>query len=202
MVSGAHFIGNLTTSGHTVINSSSLQFLDNSNNTYAEQISISSEHKKGNYSGQPVEVVINKKMPLKNMKLYDQSKAVIVSDGVTRLPSPYSASSLFDYVAVSIPTGSNITFQLFNAARVEFQYGNQTRQDNVGDNGTVTFHKIKTDVPEADSVMVLLKKPEFTMDGNISFEALYRSDDFYLTKDLFGLPVELSDVKLKVQWIM
>jgi len=194
MVSGARFIGNLTASGHAVINSSSLLLLDNYNNTYAEEISIS----KRNHYGQPVENVAHKKMPIKNMKLYGQYKAVITSDGVSRLPSTYSASSQFDYVAVSIPIGSNITFELSKGARVEFESGNQTRQYSFSDNGTVGFRNIKTNIPEVDSLMVLVKKPEFTVTGNINFEKIYRSvADFYLTKDVFGVPMELSNVKLK-----
>ena len=46
--------------------------------------------------------------------------------------------------------------------------------------------------------MVLVKKAEFTVTGNINFEKIYRSvGDFYLTKDVFGVPMELSNVKLK-----
>jgi hypothetical protein len=130
--------------------------------------------------------------------LYGQYKAVINSDGVTRMPSPYSPASQFDYVAVSIPTGSDITFELYNGSKVEFQSGNQTEQYDIMDNASIRFQNIKTDTPEVDSVLVLVKKPELTVNGNIGFEALYRSvDDFYLTKDVFGLPVKLSDTKLK-----
>ena len=197
-ISAARYVGNLTASGHAIINSSSLHFLDNSNNTYAEEISISNEDDNQNDYGKPVEKVIDKKVPLKDIQLYGQYKAIITSYGVTSMPSTYSPSSQLDYVAVSIPTRSNIIIQFYNGSRVQVESGNLTKQYTFRDNESVTFQNIQANTRDVDSFMVLVKKPEFSVIGNASFEALYRGlDDFYLTKDVFGVPVELSNVKLK-----
>ncbi|HZE77052.1 MAG TPA: hypothetical protein VE089_00730, partial [Nitrososphaeraceae archaeon] len=177
------YIGDLIMSGQSVIiNSSTLSLTNRSDGVpfYAESIDITTNHRNyyNNKNNKNQEYSMDKRETFKNvlikdLKLSGPYQVVINFNGSLRFPM---LSSQYDYIAISIPTGFDMTVNLLDGARAEFTYGNSTRSDIVNNsrdsNEEIHFHKIKPVNSGLNFSSILVKSPEITTYGNASLKEI------------------------------
>jgi hypothetical protein len=176
------YIGDLIMSGQPVIiNSSTLSLTNRSDGVpfYTESIDITTNHKNyNNKNNNSTESSMSKSETFKNvlikeLKLSGLYQVVINFDGSIRFPI---LSSQYDYIAISIPAGFDMTINLLDGASAGFTYGNSTRSDVVNNseynNEEIHFHKIKPAIPGLNSTSILVKSPEITIHGNASLKKI------------------------------
>jgi hypothetical protein len=175
------FIGDLDISGQAVINSSSLLFGGELPAFYADNISVSDQKGIHLNNNQYVKTEF-RNVPIKDLKLYNSVEVIINSTGLSYLPS--SPLSQYDYTAISIPAGSDITLKVSNGSSADFMIGNYPQHHARITNGEIQFHKVKSVFPSAASISILTKDPEIKINGKTSFKELYSTDPNDVTKSL------------------
>ena len=152
-------------------------------------------------------------MRIRNLDLYGKYNASIKTSGKVNLPSYSYPLSQSDYFGMSIPTGFDLVIQLLdkdaqvNITRVDGTkttfYGvdhssNKTSKNEVTE---IYFHNIKPVQPQTNSIEFLIKRPEISARGNVSFDSLFQGQyDFDVSKGIGGNPLELTDANLEMSF--
>jgi hypothetical protein len=155
---------------------------------------------------------------MNNIEVYGPYKATIKSSGSLSLPSPSSPLSQSNYMSLSVPAGFDITLTINNETNVKItmangtektvKFANYNRSNNNADRNPgwvqIYFHNIRLDHSHANSVPVLMKRPEIIAYGNISFESIFQGKyDFDLYKGIEGGPLEIREgnIHLKLDYV-
>jgi hypothetical protein len=173
-----YFVGSLNMSGQILINSSSFVFPVKSG-FYSNSIVLSSnnsahrllenESSKGNLDN----------LPIRNLTVYGAHNFLVNSNHLS-----YSPSTLprYSYIPVDIPAGSNITLNLLGGSRGQFLVGENKIVQLTGGN-KVVFNGIKSSsLSNASAIHIIMKYPEISVDGKVSFQRVRSNDPKDLTK--------------------
>jgi hypothetical protein len=169
------YTGDLKVSGLAIINSSSFSLVNGSSYSYshyphppsfqfyAKDFSV---FKRVNH--QYIKDIHFENMLIKDIQLYGKYE-VIFNSSELYLPS---SSSQCDYISMSIPTGFNMTLKVFPGASAEFAIYNHIQPIRVT-NGQIEFHNISPVTLAVKHILVVLKRPQISVNGNFSFENLW-----------------------------
>ena len=155
---------------------------------------------------------------MNNIEIYGQYNATIKSSGTLNLPSPSSPLSQSNYVSLSIPAGFDMILTINNDTYAKVTMANSTEKtiklagnnssNNNADSNSgwiqIYFHNIRPDHSPADSVPILMKRPEIKAYGNITFESLFQGKyDFDSYKGIEGGPFETREgpVNLRLDYV-
>ena len=179
-ISGARYYGDLSLSGDSAINSSSLMLPNGSSGFYTDEISVLNIRNDSGIVNLRSLQNYSRNLEITNLTLYGTYESIIESTGELHLPS---SPSYYDYVDIPIPAGSNMTLRLSNGASAEFNVRNDTLNHTqhiiIADAGEIKFNKI---IPQnqfsrfetiAGATHVLMKSPSITVNGNISSSKFY-----------------------------
>jgi hypothetical protein len=179
-ISGARFYGDLSLSGDSAINSSSLILPSGSSGFYPDEISVLNIQNGSGIVNLRSLQDYSRNLEITNLTLYGTYEGIIESAGELHLPS---SPSYYDYVDIPIPAGSNMTLRLSNGATAEFNVRNDilnyTQHITIADAGEIKFNKIIPQNPFSkietipDATHVLMKSPNITVNGNISSSKFY-----------------------------
>ena len=115
---------------------------------------------------------------IRDLNLVGGYKATITSNNSLVLPS--TLASYYDYIAASIPAGTNINIKLQDGATAEF-IAEKTQHEQpvrVSGNSTLNFYNV-SDLQDRKGLSVLLKSPEIkVVNGRTNFEKLYMYDPY------------------------
>ena len=103
-------------------------------------------------------------------------KVTITSNNSLVLPS--TLGSYDDYIAASIPAGSNMNIKLHDGATAEFiaEKAQHEQPIRISGNSKISFYNV-SDLQDGNDLSVLLKSPEIKVDnGRTSFEKIYMYD--------------------------
>jgi hypothetical protein len=150
-------------------------------------------------------------MRISGLDLYGQYKASIKMSGKVSLPSSSYPLSQSDYFGMSIPAGFDLAIQLLDkdahvnitkvdGTRTTIKYANQSgNTTNEHDVTEIYFHNINPIPSQTNSIDFLIKRPEVSAHGNVSFESLFQGQyDFDVTKGIEGNPLELTDANMEM----
>jgi hypothetical protein len=166
-----YFIGNLNMSGPVIINSSSL-LLSKNYELQVQNISITRQKSTNLFYQSPLNQTNFSNTQVRDLKIYGSYNVVINSIDLLYVPSP---SSPYNYIQLHLPVGSNITIKLFNGSRAEFFIGEDNNQQPVKvSDGKIEFKGIKSGLLSdiTNSIPVLMKTPEITINKKASFQAV------------------------------
>jgi hypothetical protein len=181
VIRGARFIGDLTISGNTAINSSSLLVPDRSFIFYVNNISILNDANihigRGlNYASLQKHFMNTQ---VTDLRVYGRYEVTLNSTGILHLPS---SSSQYDYIGVPILTGSDLTLRLSESATAEFVIRNNAEnksQPVIVRGGEIQFHGILLQplFSKSQNVspngFILMKSPQVNSDGKSTFKKFY-----------------------------
>ena len=152
---------------------------------------------------------------IRNLEFYGQYKATIRASGSVDLPSPLYPLSQHDYFSISIPTNLDLTLMLLDKDAhanitladgtkriVKFTNNNDNKSNSSSIDGVtkIYFHNIKPALPRMNSTDFLMKRPEVSVQGNVTFESLFQGEiDFDLSKDIEGTPLELMEANVDMR---
>ena len=111
-----------------------------------------------------------------DLNLVGEYEVTITSNNSLVLPS--TLGSYDDYIAASIPAGSNMNIKLHDGATAEFiaEKAQHEQPIRISGNSKISFYNV-SDLQEGNDLSVLLKSPELKVDnGRASFEKLYMYD--------------------------
>jgi hypothetical protein len=175
------FIGNSTMSGQATIQGSSLLLEDNtlpSHNFYVEKIYVSSKvNNASKYSMKSIGSDTNN-MLVKDLKLSGRYDAIINFTGDFHIPYYFPSSSslsYYDYIPIFVPTGFDLVIRLSDTA--EFAIGNSSNPILITDN-QIIFHGVRPEVNFTRPVPALVKNPEVTLSGKVTFGELVTEPNF------------------------
>ncbi len=186
-ISGARFYGDLRMSGRFVINSSSLMLPEEFSTFYVSDVVVPDT-----VSGPDVDIQRNlhnhlNNLEIGNLTLYGAYEGKVNSAGTIYLPS---SSSLYNYIDIPVPSGSNLTLKLSKGASAEFTISNGGKIVNhpirIANAGEIIFHGITTPSGSLDSSQVapgvihfLMKSPEIKVDGDMVYREFYNPDSSF-----------------------
>jgi hypothetical protein len=156
------FIGKMETSGRVVLNSTSLSFHNEENNSHL----IKSSHVVI-FNGTDNPIVV-KNISIKELKIVGEYVASAHVSGPLKIPNV----SLGDYITVDVPTSFNITIGATpnGPSHIEIAAQNQNSTSFIISNySKVEFYNVKDDSP-ARYVPLVLKRPDVQVDGHIIFK--------------------------------
>ena len=160
--------------GKFIINSSTL-LLSSIYNYHAEEIILSPSQKKDITGDHRFLRTDYKNSSIRDLRLYGPVEVIINSTGVVRLPASSPPSSLYSYIPISIPIGSDITLNLSNQrASAEFVINGNAVKITTGKE--IRFRGMTSDSPDVKSIVVIMKNPEIKVTGNASLKELYSTD--------------------------
>ena len=113
---------------------------------------------------------------IRDLNLVGGYKATITSNNSLVLPS--TLGSYYDYIAASIPAGSNMNIKLHDGATAEFiaEKAQHEQPIRISGNSKISFYNV-SDLQDGKDLSVLLKSPEIKVDnGRTNFEKLYMYD--------------------------
>ena len=158
------FIGDLKILGNITLKSSSLLIPDrgdNSNNIYAEHVSIL------NKSNNQTSIFNN--VTIKDLKLIGQYEAIVNSGGTLNLPSK---DSQHEYISLLMPSKFNVTVNIYpnksSSGEIVILNSSSVNTIRVNNDSIINIYKISTD-PLQGSIPVLMKSPEIKANGHIGF---------------------------------
>jgi hypothetical protein len=159
------FLGQVKISGSTSLNGSSILLPNISSNSYPLDVgNLSILDKSGNL------VSSIKKIPLLSLKLNGQYEVTVNSKGKLMLPSPVSQNG---YIGISLPKGFNMTVKLTEEKNSKAEIVTSDGSHNsslIATNGsTLKLYNVKSSA-SSKSVPILMKKPEITVNGTMSFK--------------------------------
>lgn len=187
------YIGDAKMSGKASINSSSISIINASTNSHNFEVKTTSVLNK---YGKLMRHFEN--ASVMNMKLFGQYEVFLNSMGTLTLPSTNSHK---DYVGMLIPNESNMTVKLLgnNNSYAEIVTKNNSSLNiiKVNNESKIDFYNMRFRTP-LNSIPLLLKNPEITINGNITFE----KNNFYGQPITNYVPLNLSgQVKAKFDFI-
>jgi hypothetical protein len=193
----SRLVGDLSVSGHSIINSSSFSIIPNngsggvndfaSNKFYVRSLVAHGFSDKSsqewNFSHTAAK---NRSMQednysildtvVKDLKLSGQYEVIINLNGSFELPANLPFASYYDYIAVSIQAGFDMIVRLQEGATAVFTLENDSthhqRPLSFRDAGEIYFNNVS--LHDKNDISVLLKSPSIrVIDGKMHFEKLY-----------------------------
>jgi len=176
VMTGARFVGDLTTAGpgHTNITSPSLLLPDvnpytvDDISTSNSSITINGIDKKNN---------LNKNVLIENLTFSGPYRATIESTEFASLPSSVSQ---YDYIGISLPKRIDLTLKLLDkSGKAEFiMTGSNTTGKyripvSIGNMEEIRFHNIGPQDLFTDNQTIIMKSPVINATGNITVNSLY-----------------------------
>jgi PKD repeat protein len=113
---------------------------------------------------------------IRNLSLVGEYEVTITSNNSLVLPS--TLGSYGDYIAASIPPGSNMNIKLHDGATAEFiaEKAQHDQPFKISGNSKISFYNV-SDLRAGNDLSVLLKSPEVKVDnGRAIFEKIYMYD--------------------------
>ena len=111
-----------------------------------------------------------------DLNLEGEYEVTITSNNSLVLPT--TLGSYEDYIAASIPAGSNMNIKLHDGATAEFiaEKAQHEQPIRISGNSKISFYNV-SDLQDGNDLSVLLKSPEIKVDnGRTSFEKIYMYD--------------------------